>query len=73
MGDPTRIKNALTEIGCEKHFQKFEEQEIDWEEFLELDKDYLCNFLKIPLGKHRSWFSFVSPLFLILRHGRFCF
>jgi hypothetical protein len=63
MDDLTRIKNALTEIGCKKHLQKFVDEEIDWGTFLKLNESFLLDRMKIPLGKHRSWFflSLASP------------
>jgi hypothetical protein len=55
MDDLTRIKKALTEIGCEKHFDKFVEQEVDWEAFLDFDKDFLFDKMKIPAGASLSF------------------
>jgi hypothetical protein len=58
MDDLTRIKNALTEIGCEKYFQKFVDEEVDWEGFLALNTELLCKQMNIPAG------TFTSPLSL---------
>jgi hypothetical protein len=68
MDDLTRIKNALTEIGCEKHLQKFIDEEIDWEEFLLLDKETLNKKMDIPMGVHsQSLFSsFVLTRFVFV-------
>jgi hypothetical protein len=50
-----QVREALKEIGCEKYISKFEEEEIDWEAFLKLDKVILKE-MKIPVGRHHSWF-----------------
>jgi hypothetical protein len=56
MDDLARIKNALTEIDCEKYFQKFVDEEVDWEGFLALNTELLCKKMSIPTS------TLTSPL-----------
>jgi hypothetical protein len=44
------IKNALAKIGCEKYLQKFIDEEMDWKDFLLLDKETLNKDMGIPIG-----------------------
>jgi hypothetical protein len=50
----SRVRKALEEIDCEKYIKKFKEEEINWKAFLELNKGFLLDRMKIPLGRHRS-------------------
>jgi hypothetical protein len=66
MDDLTRIKNALTEIGCEKYLQKFVDEEIDWKGFLLLDKETLNKKMGTPMGTLNLSSSFCSYSFFFV-------
>ena len=55
------VKEALEQIGLEKYSQLFECEEIDYNAFLELNYDDLCN-LKIPTGSRKKILSIAKTL-----------
>ena len=55
------VKEALDQIGLEKYCQLFECEEIDYNAFLQLNDDDLCN-LEIPTGSRKKILSIVKTL-----------